>query len=244
MKTSLESFFDKIFIINLARRHDRWAECVDELAWHNIPLSAVERVEGFDHPTSGHAGCTRSHRELIRRIADGPWNRVLVLEDDFQVVTLDLLRQHGFRPGSKVRETFCSILCGDGNLSNRFKALSLYLPYEWDVLYLGAGYGEPPISRVNKHVIRCGFMQTTSSYGITKEFAKIWTEKVDAAVGGPEPDRHPGPIDNVFGSMAKDHLYYVFQPRLLCQRKSKSDLDGETNSRINSMTDPNHENMV
>lgn len=241
---TIEAFFDRIFIMNLARRPDRWTDSVNELRESGISPSNVERFGAYDHPENGHQGCTRSHRVLIRNIADGPWGRVLVLEDDFQVITLEVLKSSGFRPGSKVWETFSSILAGGGNLNDRFEAMAPYLPREWDVLYLGAGYGEPPISRLNEHVIRCGFMQTTSSYGITKEFAKTWTEKVDASVGGPNLERHPGPIDNVFGSMSKDHLYYVFQPRLLCQRKSKSDLDGETNSRINSMTDPVHESMV
>lgn len=237
-------YFDKIFIINLARRQDRWKECVTELEWNSIPLSAVERFEAFDNPENGHAGCTRSHRMLLRRIAASDWNRVLVLEDDFQVLTLTLLRQYGFTFNSKVYQTFCTIRYGRGDLNERFGDLLPFAPNLWDVLYLGASYGEPPISRLNPHVIRCGFMQTTGSYGITREFARIWTDKVDASMGSDDLDRHPGPIDNVFGSMAHDHLYYVFQPRLICQRVSRSDLDGETNSRILSNTDPNHENMV
>jgi len=189
---SVETYFDHIFIINLARRTDRWGECLSELERNGIPITAVERFDAFDHPANGHAGCTRSHRMLLRRIADSDWKRVLVLEDDFQVLTLPLLEHYGFKPpktrwpvpaGYHVWGTFCSVLGGGGTLGERFEYLLPFVPNEWDVFYLGASYGEPPISRLNPHVIRCGFMQTTTSYGITREFARIWTQKIDASMG-------------------------------------------------------------
>lgn len=237
----LEEFFDRIFVINLDRRTDRWLECIHEFKEHGIPMDKVVRISAFDHPTNGHEGCTRSHRALLRRVANSDWNLVLILEDDFSVITMDKLKQGGWFPNGDVWKTHDSIPCGS-NLNERFDYLSKWLPEKWDVLYLGASYGEPPISRFNKHVLRVGFIQTTSSYGITREFAKVWSDKVDAAVGGLE--NHPGPIDNTFGGMAHEHLYYTFQPRLMFQRISKSDLDGQTNSRLGSMTDTNHENMV
>jgi hypothetical protein len=238
MKT-LNEFFDKIYVINLARRGDRMAEFNSEFK----DLNAT-RFEGFDHPTNGHCGCTRSHRMLLREIANGDAERVLVFEDDTSAITFDVLKSHGFNPDSKVWKNHCAIFGGYGSLDERFSYLSKFIPDKWDVLYLGAGYGEPPISRYNHHVIRCGFMQTTSSYGITKEFAKIWSDKVDASMGSDDLEKHPGPIDNVFGSMAKDHLYYVLQPRLMYQRKSPSDLTGETHSYLFSMTDVNAEESV
>lgn len=252
MNQTLERHFDACFCINLAKRKDRWEECQREIA-KNFGVSPdwVRRFEAYQHPTNGHCGCTRSHRQLIRNIARGDWGRVLVLEDDFEMVTFDALRPRGFHPGHKVWEAHASVLGGNGTLNARFHYLSAFLPAYYDVLYLGAAYGEPPISRHNKHVIRCGFMQTTGSYGIHKEFAKKWTDTLDAALGctpqmseEEKLSRHPGPIDNCFGGMSHDHLFYVFQPRLIFQRESWSDLEDKQSCHLNSMTDPVHENMV
>jgi hypothetical protein len=239
----IPSYFDKIFVINLGRRQDRWTDCVDEFPACGIPIEAVERIPGYDHPTNGHQGCTRSHRELIRRIAEGHHDRVLVFEDDFCGITLGNLSEHGFKAGNPVWETHCRLMGGYGNASERFSAMTDYIPNDWDVLYLGAGYGEPPIARVNKRVIRCGFMQTTSSYGITRKHAQEWTRLVNEACGE-SLENHPGPIDNTFGTLSHDFNYYVLQPRLFFQRKSRSDITGETNSYMFNMTDTAHEQMV
>ena len=250
--TTLEQHFDACFCISLARRPDRWIECEQEIREHfGTKLGWVQRWYGYDHPTSGHSGCSRSHRELLRHIVKEGYNRVLVLEDDFAVVTLPRLTEKGFSPGFEVWETHCRINGGKGTLNQRFGALSYFLPESYDVLYLGGGYGENPISRFNKHVIRCGFMQTTSSYGITGKFAKIWSDKVDASVNAKEGEseeeilaRHPGPIDNVFGGFSHDHLYYVLQPRLMYQRESMSDITGVSNNYLYSMTDAAHESLL
>lgn len=248
---NLEQHFDACFCINLQRRTDRKEQSLAEIESNFGTASGwVKFWQGYDHPTSGHHGCTRSHRELLRHIAKSDYNKVLVLEDDFAVVTLDVLKEKGFSPGYKVWDTFCQIRNGYGSLNERFSDLIKYVP-DYDVLYLGAGYGEPPIERINRHVLRCGFMQTTSSYGITREFAKQWTEKVDRmAKVVPEMtddeilSSHPGPIDNVFGSIAKEHRYYVFQPRLMYQRESMSDITGQVGNYLYSMTDSHHENML
>lgn len=250
--TTLEQHFDACYCINLTARKDRWEESLQEIKTNfGTPDGFVKRWSGYHHPTHGHSGCTRSHRELLRHVAREGYRRVLVLEDDFAVITLDRLKEKGFKPGYQVWDTFCRINNGQGNLNQRFGALSYFIPDFYDVLYLGAGYGENPISRLNKHVIRCGFMQTTGSYGITGHFAKIWSDKIDKSVGAtPEMSeeeilsRHPGPIDNVFGSLSHDHAYYVLQPRLMYQRESMSNITDRTECYLYSMTDPAHESQV
>lgn len=237
----LTDFFDRAYVINLRRRSDRMQQFCEEVDSHfGVPSGFIRRWDAFDNPKHGHSGCTRSHRELLRYICSSGLERVLVFEDDCAAVTKDVLHAAGFRPeGNSVWNTHCRILNGNGTLNERF--MGQWVPADWDVLYLGGGYGEPPLERINPWVIRCGFMQTTSSYGITREFAQRWTEEVNKGGG---LDHHPGPIDNVFGSMAHSNRYYVLQPRLTYQRESVSDITGQKNSYLMSMTDPAHENMV
>jgi hypothetical protein len=247
---SLNTYFDKIFCINLDRRPDRWADCLEQIKLYN--LQDVERFPAFDYPEDGNFGCTRTHRVLLRKIAEGPWKRVLVLEDDFHVLTLRDLKEAGFVPGSQVWETFISAPVQ--SLSARFDTMVQYVPDDWDILYLGGGYAGPPIARVHKHVVRCGRMFTTGSYGVTRKFAGVWSDAVDASTKAEADTRgiHPydvgiGSIDGVFCEYFATNLtnkFYIFQPRLMIQRKSKSDLNGQTNSYLFSMTDPVHENMV
>jgi hypothetical protein len=242
---NINAFFQKVFIINLPRRTDRRALAEAELAISGIDPALVEWVDGVDIPERAHAGCTSSHRNILRRVADGPWERVLILEDDFKVLALDDLVSNGFAayPNSPVLAAFKSVLDGRGNLAERFDCLSEFVPADADVLYIAAGYAEPPIARVNKHVLRCGAMFTTSTYGITRDFAKTWTRKTDEwAARHTEPFGHP--IDSIFGAYSHDHNYYVFQPRLAFQRGVRSDITGETNSYITNMTDNRHEAML
>ena len=255
---SLNTFFDKIFIINLDRRPDRWEASSKELASHGI--GPVERVAGYPHPWHGNAGCTRSHRELLRRVAEGPWQKVLVLEDDFKIITVEDLRAGGWAPDSLGMRTFESVPGQD--VHERFDAMVKDVPPDWDVLYLGAGYAESPITRVSPHVIRCAGMMTTGSYGITREHAREWTRLTDeeslriretVTFGQSEelyPDpgvpegTYPGAIDTVFSRYARDYHYYVFQPRLVYQRQSVSDLTGKPECYLQSMFDTYHENLV
>lgn len=236
-------YFPRIVCISLARRQDRWAECLAEMEANHIPHDKVDRFTGFDHPTSGHEGCTRSHRMLLRQIAAGPHERVLILEDDFAAVTRARLLMAGFKPSQEVWKTHCSILDGLGDLNVRFNCLIPWIPSEWDVLFLGGGYGENPTARINKHVIRCRGMKGTGSVGVTREFAKKFTAAADSETGG-DLDKWVGPIDDYYSKFSNSGRHYVLQPRLIYQRKSSSDIDGGCNDRLFDHTDARHEAMV
>ena len=161
------------------------------------------------HNYGGNMGCVASHRLLLDQIVLNRWKRTLILEDDFLIV--------------------------HENFNERFDFMINYIPETWDQLYLGGGYAEPPIYRVNQYVIHHGRMHTTSSYGITHQFAK----KIAPSICG------SGPIDSF---IAKFHTHlnkcYIFQPRLMIQRPGVSDLSGEEYDNGQSMSDTSHENMI
>jgi hypothetical protein len=253
MSSSLERHFDAAILINLERRHDRRDAALEELRalgldtyipWISVRNKSFARIHtGHDYPSNGNAGCTRSHRDVIRAIASGPHERVLVFEDDFKVLTFEDFAEARFfvyehlPPPVRI---FASVL---GTFDERLDQIMRGVPGDWDVLYLGGGYAAPPLERISPTCIRNAGMMTTGSYAITREHAKVWTAKVDADYG--DPDKMPsGPIDSIFQSFARDFRYYTIQPRLFIQRAGLSDLNGEVNSYLNSMTDSAHEMMV
>lgn len=234
----IEDYFDKIFCINLNRRPDRWQICLDEFAKFNI--TKFERFAAVDDPINGNRGCTASHKALLDLIIKNGWKRTLVLEDDFKIVEEDFHK--------------------------KFEEMLPEVPEDWDMLYLGGHYAEPPIKRVNPHVIKHGRMFTTSSYGITLKMAKILSDGIYEvsrwlAVSNTEcifkmkPQDVPeyllkmnlnpiGPIDAIYGQFHPIHNCYIFHPRLMVQRESYSDLQERVMDNEPCMMDTNHENMV
>lgn len=156
---SLNSYFDKIFCINLDHRTDRWLNCQNQFDRFGI---TAERFRGYeklvhDGIVHGNFGCTSSHRALLEIINYNKWERTLILEDDFQIL----------------HEDFC----------DRFDRMIHFVPNDWDMLYLGGHYGEAPKQRINPNVIRMARMLTTSSYAVTLKQAI----KMAPYICGPSP---------------------------------------------------------
>lgn len=150
----INDYFDHVFCINCAHRIDRWTHVLEQCRLHKIEL---ERVDGVYIKGWGNDGCTASHRLVLEKIAEGPWDRVLVLEDDFECIYPDT--------------------------QSKFEDLITWVPDDWELLYLGGHYGDKPRARINQHVILTGYMKTTSSYGITKAQAA----KMAPAIAGIGP---------------------------------------------------------
>lgn len=243
--SSIEAYFNKILVLNLDRRPDRWAHALEELALCNI--TQFERVSGYPHPTNGNAGCTRSHVTLWREIAEHGPDRVLIFEDDFYLLTEPRMFEGGFQPFSRPVQIFNSLV---GSLDNKFDVLIRHVPEDWDVLYLGAGYGAPPIARVNEHCIRTSHMMTTSSYAVSRKFCEKATKHYADWIRENRPDvKDPveyywGPIDVTLSSFADNSKFYCVQPRLFIQSAGKSDLTEREEYYLFSMTDSAHEDSI
>lgn len=241
----IEDYFDKIFCINLDRRADRWQICLDEFAKFNI--TKFERFSAVDDRFNGNRGCTTSHKKLLDIIVANKWERTLILEDDFKIITEDFHAQ--------------------------FEHMITQVPEDWDMLYLGGHYGEPPEKRVATNVIKHKRMLTTSSYGVTAKMAKVLSDGISEesrhiahTVAGkiiheiadnPEnkvdiliehlltSNVNPiGPIDSLFGQFHPIYNCYIFHPRLIVQREGFSDLQERVMNNEPCMMDTNHENMV
>jgi GR25 family glycosyltransferase involved in LPS biosynthesis len=207
---NLNEYFDKIFIINLDRRTDRWERCQAQMAKFSFNaerFSAHANVK-IDGVLNGNAGCTASHRALLEIISYMKWPRTLVLEDDFEIVHEDF--------------------------EARFSDMSEFFPQEWDMLYLGGHYQNAPQSRYNKHIVKVNGMYTTSSYGITHQFARKIAPYFISS----------GPVDCIFSGFTPTNNCYICQPRLMVQSASYSDLTESMSDNRHCMLDTSHENMV
>lgn len=201
--TDFENFFEgRLFVVNLARRTDRLAQF--EAMCRRVGLTAVQRFEALvvndeNGRPHGNRGCTASHRALMEmQIANG-WPRMFVWEDDADVI------YHDFH--------------------ERWERFAAKLPASWDIIYLGAGYGEPPIARLSQHVIRAGRLLTTSSYGITLAMARRMAPSISGI----------GPIDSLYGGFHRDAETYIISPRCVVQYPNFSDLQECESGNAQSM---------
>ena len=113
----------------------------------------------------------------------------------------------------------------------RFESYVKQVPPDWDLIYLGGGYGEAPMARTADHVFRVGRMMTTSSYGITLDYAKKLAPALVCA----------GPIDCLFSDRNREAKAYVLSPRMIVQFPNYSDLQGRHMDNSQSMLDRNLE---
>lgn len=148
--TPIEDFFDRIFVVNLDRRPERWAHSLEQ--FRKLGITKFERFSAYDRPLdhnkmpSGAIGCTASHRAIFELVAYNKWPRVLILEDDF------------------------GICCDD--VQGAFAESIKTLPADWEMFYLGANYIEPLVARVSDRILKIGRTMTTSSYGVTWQFCR------------------------------------------------------------------------
>jgi hypothetical protein len=215
--TPIESWVDKIVLINLKRRTDRLAETFAMLESIGIERDGVTVFEAHEKPLSdgrpsGNAGCVASHRGVYELIAHHKWNRTLVLEDDADIAFTN--------PSCRQRVDPQAL----------FASYIPELPSRFCMIYLGRHFAEMPLSRKSPHVVKIGRMLTTSSYIIEGAFAR----EIAPYISG------NGPIDNLLWQWHRDRDCYCVDPTLFIQRKSFSDLRDQVEDYVSPMQDMNH----
>lgn len=75
---------DAILYINLENRPDRRTAIEAEFKRMEVPSALVHRIVAVEDERCGHLGCTKSHLKAWQYAHDHGYERVLVLEDDFQ----------------------------------------------------------------------------------------------------------------------------------------------------------------
>ena len=228
VKTPIEEYFGTIFVLYLPRRTDRTEHVKGVLARLGIPEGNVFWFPGVDRPLdhegrpNGNLGCTSGHRAILDTIIEQELPRALIFEDDVDVAFTDpqqaQIAHNNPNRGLRV------------NPQIWFQEMLPFIPSKWDMLYLGGHYGETPVARVNGRIIKIGRMLTTSSYGITLDFAKRLAPNIQGI----------GPIDTLYGGFHRANDCFCTDPRLFIQYTNQSDLADKVMNNSHCMMDQNH----
>ena len=152
----LNSFFDKIYCINLDKRKDRWAVCLQEFKKHNLKVERLPGVVGKIRPpksdlSGGRLGCAYSHLGALKKAVQHRYSRILVLEDDVQFVD---------------------------DFTTKMQERMPHIPKDFDILYFG-GNNPQIIESVNPYVYRIKNVLTLHAYAVTLSFARYMIPKIE-----------------------------------------------------------------
>ena len=206
----LNSFFDKIFIINLDSRKDRWEECLEILNKYNITnferVSAIRpvyrdipkdyynnlEVNQAEWYVTGCVGCKLSHYKIIAIAKNRKYKNFLVLEDDFSINILDFEEK---------------IQMALNELKNN----------NWDMCYLGGNNLIEPKKSINcKYLHDAKIVNTTHAYAMNSSLYNKCLKQIP--ICGMEIDVfYKREIQNI------DKVFCIY-PSLIKQRKSRSNI--------------------
>lgn len=197
MKT-LNSYFGKIYCINLDKRKDRWEESQREFQKINIEVkrysafdaTQIENVETLfvgHFEKAGQFGCLISHLNIIKEAKDLSLPSVVILEDDV---------------------VFCD------NFNNEFNLGMSEMPDNWDMIFFGSNHVSPPFKISN----RISKLQRAYSAHCYVIHDRMYDELIELI----EPMNEP--LDVTYSNIQSRINCYVFNPHLVWQRPGYSDI--------------------
>jgi len=205
---------DKIFVINLKERKDKYERIKLHMKqqkitnyerfnaikpnltdiYENKNLLALYRKSCFG---IGVIGCKLSHLAVINLAKKRGYKSILILEDD------------AF-PLSNFSE----------NIKKNFHELE-ETKTDWDMLYLGANHKSKGVT-ISPHIKRCFSAYTTSSYIVKSVLYDTILENANLS---------PVEIDNYYvNEIQKKYKVYSVSPNLITQYDSVSDISGNFTS--------------
>jgi len=220
MQSFLNTYFDKIYCINLDRRKDRWIEMEKFFDANNIKIERYSAVDGnpmgFDSsklvcgkPEAFHgiAGCVASHLNIWKLAKEKNYKRVLIIEDDSDFIP---------------------------NFNELFKDLISEVPEEWDLLYFGSMHETHNINfpeKITEKVVKAKRIITTTCYAIKDTIYDLAINSISFDL----PFIYK-PIDVYLADDIQPKCNtYAFHPPVAWQRASYSDIQNGKRDYSNMM---------
>lgn len=176
--------FDSILYINLSHRFDRRVEILSELEKAAAPMDRVIRIDAIHDPLNGHRGCAKSHLAAIEYALDSDFERVLILEDDFEFTA------------------------EKEDIGSYTEAFFTHFENSWDVFFLGTNVME---SEASSHpsfqrVIRSN---TAHGYAINRYYLTAFKQCLKFALTLMERDQYSH--ESILNLRTFDHVWKVLQ---------------------------------
>jgi hypothetical protein len=192
---NLKNYFDRVYVINLDRRPDRFESFNKELEKHGI--EEVERFSAIDGTTImsngipllvGELGVLESHHQIIKKCIEDNVKNVLILEDDVYF-TNEILK-----------------------LDDYIKSV----PSDWDFIYFGGNhvYGEPP-HLINDKIIKLNFTVALQCVAINSSMFEI----IDSILL-----KRKKQVDAYYAELHNRFNAYGFYPNMAKQTAGFSDI--------------------
>jgi len=212
--SDINNFFDKIYVINLDSRKDRYEECLVEFKKHDLIVERVSAIDGIStfkkgiNRNAGNHGLILTNIKIIEDAIKNKYTKILILEDDVMFVN---------------------------NLNLIFKEKIFFMPNDWDLLYLGGSH------LFNKGMFNC--LSNEINFKIDGDTYKLlnndlcsttWTQTTHAVgincVMFETLLHHMKtkalPIDIIYCELQQSGFgVYTFLPSIALQRPSFSDIE-------------------
>lgn len=203
--------FERVYVVNLARRQDRLLEFKGQLP-DDWPLPPIRRFNAIDGQRvkppaawgagAGAWGCYRSHLAIMEQCLNDGVESVLIFEDDAQLCEHFPQRLHNF---------MAAVLD------------------DWEVLYLGGQHlkQHTPPHRVNDNCYVPFNVNRTHAYALRGEGLRVMYQQL-SDFGNPtfKPDSH---IDHRMGKLLENQLVVAYCPaEWLVQQSGSGSNIGDT----------------
>ena len=205
---NLKKYFDKVYVINLDRRPDRFETFEKELSKYDIQhvekFSAIDgsTIENNNSPIlSGELGVLESHLEIIKKCKEENVKNVLILEDDVyftdEVLNLD--------------EYMAKV------------------PSDWDFIYFGGNhvYGQKP-EMLNDKIIKLNFTVALQCVAINNSMFEI----IEMVLSKKQKQ-----VDAYYAELHNRFNAYGFYPNMAKQKAGFSDIQNRNVDYSNFFTD-------
>lgn len=198
---TLKNYFDRVVVINLDRRNDRWEAVQQKLSKINWPFKTPERFSAYDGNklpapigwTSGAGtwGCLLSHREVLARALQDNVSSILVLEDDIF-----------FAP----------------DFENRVLSFVKDVPFDWDQLMLGGQFFENSKAYdISPEIRKVSLCHRAHAYAVKGVFMEYMYSKLCSSYGH---------VDHILNTFQDRFKVYTPKHFLIGQDGSPSDISG------------------